>query len=152
MTFITSYPQYVTLIIFVIFSIPIIIYDTKTMFIPDILFYTGGLSLLLYRFACTRNDFLIYFLTAVISVLLFIIIRLCSKKGLGKGDIKYGAVCALYAGPAVLFAGFLISSLSGLIYYFIMKKLKKAGKSTKFAFTPFLFLGTLVTGLLPLFN
>lgn len=147
MTFLTEYPQYVTLIIFVAFSIPIVVFDIKSMLIPDILLYMGSIVLLCYRFACTRSEFLIYLVTAAVSVILFIIIRITSRKGLGTGDIKYSAMCALYAGPAVIFAGFLVASVSGLIFYFATRKIRR---SRRFAFTPFMALGTLVTGLLPL--
>lgn len=160
MNFLTQYPQYVTLFIFAAFSIPIVICDIKSMLIPDILLYLGSIVLLCYRFACTRSEFLIYLVTAAVSVVLFIIIRVSSKKGLGTGDIKYSAMCALYAGPAVLFAGFLIASLSGLIFYFVSKSImkrrilksdsKSSSKRHKFAFTPFMALGTLITGILPL--
>lgn len=147
MTFLTEYPQYVTLIIFVAFSIPIVVFDIKSMLIPDILLYMGSIVLLCYRFACARSEFLIYLVTAAVSVILFIIIRITSRKGLGTGDIKYSAMCALYAGPAVIFAGFLVASVSGLIFYFATRKIRR---SRRFAFTPFMALGTLVTGLLPL--
>lgn len=147
MTFLTEYPQYVTLIIFVAFSIPIVVFDIKSMLIPDILLYMGSVVLLCYRFACTRSEFLIYLVTAAVSVILFVIIRITSRKGLGTGDIKYSAMCALYAGPAVIFAGFLVASVSGLIFYFATRKIRR---SRRFAFTPFMALGTLVTGLLPL--
>ncbi len=147
MTFLTEYPQYVTLIIFLAFSIPVVVCDIKSMLIPDILLYMGSIVLLCYRFACTRSEFLIYLVTAAVSVILFVIIRITSRKGLGTGDIKYSAMCALYAGPAVIFAGFLVASVSGLIFYFATRKIRR---SRRFAFTPFMALGTLVTGLLPL--
>lgn len=147
MTFITEYPQYVTLMIFTAFSIPVVICDIKSKLIPDILLYMGSIVLLCYRFACTRSECLIYLVTAAVSVILFVIIRITSRKGLGTGDIKYSAMCALYAGPAVIFAGFLIASVTGIIFYFISRKIRQ---SRRFAFTPFMALGTLVTGLLPL--
>src|SRR5574344_1694509 len=93
MELITAYPQYTALILFIGFSVPIVIFDIREFTIPDILVYTGIASLLCYRFACTRADFLLYLAAAIVSVILFIIVRLSSKRGMGWSGVKYSALC-----------------------------------------------------------
>lgn len=150
MELITGYPLYVTLIIFLGFSVPIVIKDIKSLTIPDILVYLGIASLLCYRFACTRADMLLYVAAAVVSVLLFIMVRLSSKHGLGWGDVKYSALCGLYAGPVAVFAGYVLAAASCGIWYAVRKKQGKVTKETKIPFAPFMAAGTVVFGALPL--
>ena len=149
MSFITGYPQQVTLILFFLFSVPIVIFDIKSMRIPDILVYTGIACLFCYRFACTRAEFLVYVGAAVISVLLFIIVRISSKNGMGWGDVKYSALCGLYAGPAAVFVGYIIAAALCAVWYAIRKAQKKIDKNTKFPFAPFMAAGTLLIGIFP---
>ena len=150
MSFITGYPQYVTLMLFLGFSIPIAVYDLRTLRIPDILVYMGIAMLFCYRFACTRADFLIYVAAAIVSVLVFIIVRLSSKNGMGWGDVKYSAICGLYAGPVAVFAGYVIAVMLCGIWYAVGKKKGKVTKETKIPFAPFMAGGTLFMGILPL--
>ena len=75
MDFITGHPLYITCIIFLAFSIPIIFSDIKTKRIPDFAVYLGVITMICYRFACTRDDLIIYIAACVLSVLLFIAVR-----------------------------------------------------------------------------
>lgn len=150
MDLIRGYPLVVSAIIFVGFSIPIAVYDLRTMKIPDILTYMGLVTLLCYRFACTRKELVAYICTAIISLCLFTLVRNFSKKGLGWGDIKYSALCGLYAGPIVIFIGFVLSAIFCGVYFLILKIAKKYEKNMAVPFAPFMALGTLSVTVMPI--
>lgn len=149
MSFITGHPLFVTFILFLLFSIPIVVYDMRTMRIPDIITYTGIVTMLCYRFACTRDELLIYIAAAVISVLLFIMVRVSSKRGLGWGDVKYSALCGLYAGPIAVFGGYILASVFAGIWYLIRKRQGKMASTSAFPFAPFMAAGTTIICLIP---
>jgi len=150
MDFITKYPLYITCIIFLIFSIPIVISDLKTKRIPDFSLYLGIITLLCYRFACTREDLIIYISAAVISVLLFVALKISSRHGMGWGDVKYSALCGMYAGPVAVFGGYIIAAITCAIWYLIMKKNGRISRSDSIPFAPFMAFGTFIITLIPI--
>lgn len=147
MDFITSNPVPVSALIFLAFAIPISIMDFTTRKIPDLLNYMSSIVLLCYRFACTRHEFIIYFVSGVFSVVFFLFIRLYTKRGLGWGDIKYSASCGLYAGPIAVFVGFVYSAIICGIYILILKAMKKYTKGQQIPFAPFLAAGALLSSI-----
>jgi len=150
MEFIRENPLYITAIIFIGFSIPIVVYDIKSMKVPDILIYMGLVTLLCYRVACTRTELVAYICAAVISFCLFILVRNVAKKGLGWADIKYSAFCGLYAGPMVVFIGYIVSVIACGIYFLVLKIMKRYDKNKAVPFTPFMTLGTISVAVLPI--
>ncbi|MFA6936627.1 MAG: A24 family peptidase [Treponema sp.] len=150
MDFITGHPLYITCIIFLAFSVPIIVSDIKTKIIPDFAVYLGVVTMLCYRFACTRDDLIIYIAACVLSVLLFVAVRYSSKRGMGWGDVKYSALCGIYAGPVAVFAGYIIAAALCGIWYSIMKKKGKISKSDPIPFAPFMAIGTFAIALVPI--
>lgn len=145
--FITGNPIPVTAIIFLLFAIPISILDFTTSKIPDILNYMSSIVLMCYRIACTRQEFFIYFISGLFCVVLFIFIRLYTRRGLGWGDIKYSASCGLYAGPIAVFVGFIYSAILCGIYILILKAMKKYTKGQQIPFAPFLAMGALLSSI-----
>lgn len=145
--FILSRPELTSLVIFLLFAIPVSVFDLKTGKIPDILTLFGTLILLLYHFAVNRKEALIYIMSALLAFLLLLAIRYSTKKGLGWGDIKFGAVCGAYAGPIAVFGGFILAAFFAGIYFFIQKRAKNWKKDKAFPFAPFLALGTLFSTL-----
>lgn len=152
MAFITGYPLYVTAILFVCFSIPAIIIDCRTKHIPGMLVYMAYITMICYRFACTRDELLLYIGTALISVMIFVMIRISSKKALSVDDIKYSAFCGLYAGPVAVFCGYIIAAVICGIWYAIQRKRDKIKKDEHFPFAPFMAMGTFMVALLPIIN
>jgi len=81
----------------------------------------------------------------LVSGILFLIVYLISRKGLGGGDIKFMAIAGLYLGfgrvlPVMLYGSVLAGVVVGVLFL-----LKKIGKKDAVAFAPFLFIGMLIT-------
>lgn len=147
-----QHPLLVTAVIFVGFSLPIVLYDIRAPHIPDIVPYMGIITLCCYRFACTRKELPVYLLSACMAVLIFLLVKNVSKKGIKQQVIPYSAFCALYAGPVAIFIGFLLSALYAALFC-AFKKLKGTfSRTAPLPLTPFMALGTASTAALPLLN
>jgi len=104
--------------------------DLRCRKVPRCAFAVYGISVLAYRFAAGL-DFLQYMLQGLWGVLLFVAVRMASRKKLGLGDAWY-AGCAGLTVPFVIWnAGLAAGSLAALGYA------KAAGKK-KIAFIPFM--------------
>lgn len=150
MSFLLKNPPLTALIIFIAFSVPIVWSDIKSMLIPDFIIYLGIITMGCYRAAVSMQSLMIYIGSGILAALIFILVKYTSRNGLGLADIKYSALCGIYAGPIAVFVGFIFSSILGAIYHFIMVKLGRLGKKDKFPFTPFLAAGTLLVTVIPL--
>lgn len=118
--------------------------DYRHKIIPDELIIAGlvlGLPLVYLSGTGKLIDGLIGFLVAG---LLFLIIALVSKGGMGGGDIKLSALMGLFLGwpdiVVALFISFLVGGLSGII----LMALGKKGRKDAVPFGPYLALGGVV--------
>lgn len=71
---------------------------------------------------------------------------------IGNGDIKYGAVIGFYFGFYGFLQSMILMGIAVLIYYLILRFLKKGDMKTRLPMGPFLSLGVLITIFLPFFN
>ena len=80
-----------------------------------------------------------------ISGIMFLVVYLLSRKGLGGGDVKFMAAAGLYLGAggslSAIFIGTTLAALVGLT----LVLLKKIGRKDAFPLVPFLYTGILVT-------
>lgn len=143
--FILHNPEIVSPILFLLFAIPISIFDVKNKKIPDLLNYMSTIVLLCYRAVTLKKECLIYVLSAALAVLLMLIVRFATRKGIGLGDIKFSACCGAYAGPVAVFVGFVIAAIISFICISILTHKGKHKKGEAFAFAPFLAGGTLLS-------
>lgn len=149
-SFIMENPMPVAATIFVAMSIPIVVCDIRTMKVPDILIYAGSVSMLLFRAFFTREQLLLYIIAAVLSFGLFMLARRMAKKGLGLADIKYSTFCGLFAGPLLVFMGYVASALYCMAYFAVLKSRGRSARETAVPFTPFMFLGTASIAAIPI--
>ncbi|MBO4318951.1 MAG: prepilin peptidase [Treponema sp.] len=145
----SSYPNITAALIFLLFSIPISICDMRTMQIPDFLSIILSGILLCQRLIFSRNMFFLYIICAVLSFILFFLVRHISRLGLGWGDIKYSPSCALACG-IWCFPAFFAASLFCALYFFIVKNHKNKNTDKKAPFAPFMTLGTLALSSIPI--
>ena len=121
-------------IIFVLFSIPIIIQDIKHQKIPD-KYTIIGIAVLLI--GCIFDIFLPFKQTLIgmlFGFSLFVLVRMATKGKLGLGDAKYAAFLGGILGLRLWLASVLIASLCGLavcLILIIMKRMKRRSEERR---------------------
>ena len=80
-----------------------------------------------------------------IGGILFLLVYILSKKGLGGGDVKYIAASGLYIGFSGILSVSLIGSLLAAIVGLILIYLKKIKPKDTMPLVPFLYIGILLT-------
>lgn len=141
---------YISMGIFLLFSIPIWICDFISMRIPDLLVYAGTAALFCYRIAFGRFYLWQYVLAGILSVILFYVARRLSKNGMGWADVKYSATCGLYGGIFYTFPGYLLAALLCGTYFLILRLLNRFSKERAVPFAPFMGAGVLCVTLFPI--
>ena len=139
------------LLVFVIISLINSYLDLKTMQVSLILNYIGVLISVILYFIISLQLLLRNLAGSITLFLVFVIVWKITRKGLGWGDIHYSLFCGLISGfPGFIVSG-IITSLLGLLVFFIIKlfKMKKSIKNIKVPFIPIMFAGTMCGLLLP---
>lgn len=130
--------EYLRLLIFLLFSIPVTIVDIKEKRIPDILTAGGIFCFTVVTLLVSPGEF-IFFLAGCAGAFTFLWIIWYTAKGkLGFGDVKY----SIFIAAAVGFTGWLFSiftaSAAGLIYFAVRLLYFKKDIRMKIPFAPFL--------------
>ncbi|NLV16654.1 MAG: prepilin peptidase, partial [Syntrophomonadaceae bacterium] len=110
--------------------------DIDEGIIPDVITYPGMLIGLAFSF------FTIGIKSALIAMLgfglIFFLIAILSRGGMGGGDVKLVAVIGAFVGPINSVLVFIISSLAGGLWALGLLLFKGAGRKTEVRFGPFL--------------
>lgn len=117
--------------------------DIDEGIIPDVITYPGILVGLGFAF------FTIGIKSALIGMIafgvVFFLIALLSKGGMGGGDVKLVAVIGAFVGPMNALLVFILSSLAGGLWAIVLLLLRQAGRKTEVRFGPFLALAAYIT-------
>jgi Flp pilus assembly protein protease CpaA len=136
----------------VVFGYVAAVYDIKEKRIPNALVLTmlGAWVVIAvpHLFYDTENALAALITSAVgfaVSGVLFLLVYLVSRKGLGGGDVKFMTAAGLYLGfqnvlPAILY-GAVLSAITGLILILT----KKMNRKDAIPLAPFLYVGILLT-------
>ena len=81
----------------------------------------------------------------IMAGLLFLVVYLVSRKGLGGGDVKLMAAAGLYLGLNGVLPAMLYGSILASIFAVIMILAKKIGRKDAIPLVPFLYVGMLFT-------
>ncbi len=114
--------------------------DFEHMLIPDsavVITAIGGMI-----WAWQKDHVLLSAETAAGAFLIFLLIYLFSKGGMGFGDVEYFGALALFLTPFSAVLSILIASVAALAYAIPQLLSHKANKKTKVPFGPFLAIGT----------
>lgn len=128
-------------IIFIFFSIPIIIQDIKHQRIPDIYTFVGIAVLLIicgFGAVLSLKD---TFIGIMAGFSFFFLVRVVTKGKLGLGDVKYAAFLGGILGLRLWLASVLIASLCGLGVCFLLILMKKMNRRDRIPFAPFMAAG-----------
>ena len=86
-------------------------------------------------------------LSFVITLLMFMMLSLASKRGVGAGDVRLAAVLAMflgYLGAIFVFQGLALSFMLGGVVALILLIGRKATRNTRIAFGPYICIGAMV--------
>lgn len=116
--------------------------DIDEGIIPDVITYPGMLIGLAFAF------FTMGIKSALLGMLgfglIFFLIALLSRGGMGGGDVKLVAVIGAFVGPLQSVLVFILSSLAGGLWAVGLLLFKGAGRKTEVRFGPFLALAAFV--------
>ena len=132
-----------SLAVFVIFSLPCVIEDFKTLKINPWNAYYGTVILALASIIFYPEVLGDSLISCGGLLLVFLVTRLIVKEKLGLGDVKYSLFCGFACGNIILaLAGLGISCVLTGITFLCLKICGKTAQIKKLPFVPFMFLGT----------
>lgn len=124
-------------IIFILISLILSYSDFKTYHIPLIPLYLGIISYILISIIFYREIIVNHLIGMILMGVFFFLMRVLTKGGMGLGDIQYALYCGLISGVPYFIYASLISSVIGIIMYFVFYS-----KSKKIPLIPAMMLGT----------
>ena len=121
------------------------------MYIPIFVSYAGFLISIVLTLIFKRDLFINRICGAAILFLIFTLVRFLTRRKLGLGDIHYSLYCGFLSGvPNFIFAAF-ISALLAMIFL-LSKKITCRNNdilTMRLPFTPFMFLGCIISLFIP---
>jgi len=138
----------VLLILFMLFSIPVSVFDIRSMRIPNWIVFSGTVFLFAVRYFYFKDSPVGMLINMLSGGLMFYTIRFITKGKLGMGDVKFAALIALFTGFPLFFAAVAFSSITGLIFALAGLSVGRINKTTKIPFVPFLTAGSIIACLI----
>ena len=134
----------ISLLLILLFGIPIAIIDFKSQRIPLYLSISGIVIAILVQLILKVHPLV---LAAEISIgfISFYLIRVLTRKGLGLGDALISAFIAVLVGLWGWILSIFLAALGALIFGLIFLKYNIRDRSRRIPFAPFLMGGSLVT-------
>lgn len=136
-------PALIILGFFIIAGTYVVYTDTTRKIIPNWFNY----SLLLIGLVTAPflfQHWVAHYITALITMIIFVIIAELARGKMGYGDVKLYTALAFFFGPAIILV-ILISNLAALLGgILIAKKQKKGWRGTPVSMAPFVFIASLV--------
>jgi leader peptidase (prepilin peptidase)/N-methyltransferase len=86
-------------------------------------------------------------LSFIATLLIFMLLSLASRRGIGAGDVRLAAVLALflgYLGVTYVFQGLALGFILGGVVALLLLVGRKAKRNTRIAFGPYICIGTMV--------
>jgi leader peptidase (prepilin peptidase) / N-methyltransferase len=127
--------------LFLLFAVPISIFDIHEFRIPDVLTKSGIALFLLLRFLVPGGSILTAAVECAAGFTAFWLIHRFTKGRMGLGDAKYSALIAAAVGMASWFLALFIASVAGILFALALMSMRKADRQTRIPFAPFLSLG-----------
>jgi leader peptidase (prepilin peptidase)/N-methyltransferase len=87
-------------------------------------------------------------LSFMTTLLIFMVLSLASRRGIGAGDVRLAAVLAMflgYLGATYVFQGLAIGFILGGLVALLLMISRKASRNTRIAFGPYMSIGAVAT-------
>ncbi len=127
--------------LFLLFAVPITIFDLREHRIPDALTIGGILLIFAIKLLAKEEPVWLLCSEGFAGFALFWLIRLISRGKMGLGDAKYSALIAVTAGFDSWFTALFIACAAGLVCSALLIAFFRADRGMKIPFAPFLSLG-----------
>lgn len=137
-----SYFTLFSIFMFIIFSVPSIISDIKSLVVRSLSIYLGTAALAVTCAFYCPSLFIPSFISMVVLFLIFLVTHFIVKDKLGFGDVKYSLLCGFSIGHILWgLAGLGIACVLTLFVFACLKLSRKTSAIKKLPFVPFLFVG-----------
>lgn len=124
----------------IIISIYLVIYDIKYKKVPNYINLILLILIILNKIYLGEN-ITISLLSGLFSFMMFFVVTLASKGGMGIGDCKYTSLISMNFGYYFWLQSITIATISALVISGILIIGKKIDKKTRIPFIPFLVFG-----------
>lgn len=131
--------------LFLLFAVPISLFDIREFRIPDILSLGGIALFLLLQLLLPGGDPLDAAVACAVGFAAFWIIHRFTKGRMGLGDAKLSALIAVAAGLRSWFLALFLASVAGILFVVALMGMRRADRGTRIPFAPFLSLGAVVS-------
>ncbi len=135
--------SYLSLIVFLLFSLPTSVIDIRQKRIPNWIVVPGTLVLFVLRILIFKDPFLRVLFEMILGFSILFTIQFLTKGKLGMGDVKFAALMAVFVGFPWWFIATGIASVLGLVFSVIGLYFGRVNKKTQIPFAPFLTAGSI---------
>ena len=127
--------------LFLLFAVPISLFDIREFRIPDVLTLGGIALFLLLHILLPGGSVLGTAVEYAVAFAAFWLLHRFTKGRMGLGDAKYSALIAAAVGITSWFLALFIASVAGIFFALARMGMRKADRGTRIPFAPFLSLG-----------
>lgn len=146
-----SYFTLFSIFMFIIFSVPSIISDIKSLVVRSLSIYLGTAALAVTCAFYCPSLFIPSIISCAVLFLIFLLTHFIVKDKLGFGDVKYSMLCGFASGHILwALSGLGIACVLALLVFALLKLSGKTETVKKLPFVPFLFAGVLAIMILRL--
>lgn len=136
--------QLVFVLFFISMLIMITVSDLSYQIIPDKILFPFFLLFILYFLWFPPQNWMVHLLGMALGFLVFYLVAVLSRGGMGGGDIKLYAVAGFVLGYPLLFVSILLATVTGALFGLILMFIKKGDLKSGIPFGPFIAAGSLV--------
>ncbi|HEQ72321.1 MAG TPA: hypothetical protein ENN69_07520 [Spirochaetia bacterium] len=148
MLFVLRPPEWGSLIIMLLFLIPIALIDLKRHMIPNLLVFPGTAVLLLYKALTDLPSVPVALFHGALAFSIIFVFWLAARRKIGLGDAKLSFFLAAGAGFLEWWGMLLAASLSALLAAGVLIALGKMKRADQIPLAPFFFLGLVIVTVL----
>lgn len=130
--------------LFLLFAVPICIFDIREFRVPDLLSLGGIAAFLSLALLLPGGAPLAAAVECAVGFAVFWLINRFTKGRMGLGDAKLSALIAVAAGLRSWFLALFLASVTGILFFVALLGMRRADRGTRIPFAPFLSLGAAV--------
>jgi prepilin signal peptidase PulO-like enzyme (type II secretory pathway) len=131
--------------LFLLFAVPISLFDIREFRIPDLLSLGGIALFLLLSIILPGGNPMEAAVACAVGFAAFWLIHRLTKGRMGLGDAKLSALVAAAVGLRSWFLALFLASVAGILFVVALMGMRRADRGTRIPFAPFLSLGAVAS-------